>query len=386
MRLAVILATIVITLLSACITKPVQTISPPQVTLPPETEPPSPTQTPFQTTLSPLTTPPVSTTMPPPTQPSAQIPDLTLAPTSTPQITPISTPAPKLTAKYLLAFHACDTATTNCNDPRNHKTYVAQSEDGASWQPIPGYTPHWGSVPDIIRRGDTIYVYNPQILRRYRVDKGLWEGIGPVKITRPDGSYELFVDPSPTVDENGKIVLFYLVGMTGGDPARCLPGESSCTKVFRSATEVEGSDGSAFTVDPGNRLEITITSQDTASDPDIFRGKDEYILYISRGPSVQALSSSQLRGNYTNIASLANGILVSGSGGIPAGHYDPTTGNYWTYVHIPKDNVQVIRRAEHTSLDSPIPDSKFTTIITGSGFPGLGTTYRVESPGFTENK
>lgn len=291
-----------------------------------------------------------------------------------------------LTARYLLAFHACDTATTNCSDPRNHSTYVAQSDDGAAWTLLAGYSPHLGSVPDIVRRGSTLYVYNPGQLRRYHIDTGVWEDPIPVTVRHADGTDELFVDPSPTIDENGSIVLFYLVGQIGSDPAGCPPGVTTCTKLFRSATEVAGSDGASFTVDSGDRAQVTITTPGTASDPDIFRDAAQFVLYVSGGQSVLAYSSSTLRGSYTPITGLPSGALSTGSGGIPAGHFDSTTAQYWTYVHQPQGNVAIIRRAVHGSLSTPLADSAFSTILTGGTFAELGSTYRVESPGFAVNQ
>jgi len=68
----------------------------------------------------------------------------------------------EITAPYLMAFHACDTsAGIDCNMPMNHKVYLAQSEDGVNWSLVPGWQPFQGSVPDVIRRGDTLYIYTP---------------------------------------------------------------------------------------------------------------------------------------------------------------------------------------------------------------------------------
>lgn len=292
---------------------------------------------------------------------------------------------PPLSGKYLLSFHACDTSTTNCFNPMTHKTYIAQSDDGIGWSPVSGYAPYLGSVPDLIRRGDTLYVYNPGTVRRYRINTDTWEDPVPVSVRHADGRHEMFVDPSAVLDSNGKLVLFYLVGLPGQDPARCPQGQKSCTKVFRSATEVEGSDGSAFIVDPGNRAEISITSFETASDPDVFEDPSGFIMYISKGQDILALSSSDLRGNYTIVSKLPDGILARGSGSVPSGYYSAATKEYWTYVHSSREGISVIRRAAHSSLDRPIPDASFSTIISGSSFPGLGSSCMVESPGFAVN-
>ncbi|MDO8340331.1 MAG: hypothetical protein Q7T16_06770 [Candidatus Burarchaeum sp.] len=295
-----------------------------------------------------------------------------------------------------MAFHACNPAAANCNDPKNHMVYVAQSDDGAGWSPVPGYQAYSGSVPDLVRRGNVLYVYSPGIVRRYRIDTDQWEDPVPVRLMGSDGGPEEFVDPSAWVDEEGRIVLFYMVGMRGGDPAQCAQGQTTCTKIFRSATEVEGGDGADFVVDEGNRVEIQISSQpmgsenfwlSTASDPDIFKGPDGYVLYISRGNSVQVFASDELRGSYQMASSLPNGLLSSNSGGIASGYYDAGSGKYWTYVHSNEGgSTTVIRRAVHSSFSSPLTQGQFSTIISGSSFPGLGSAYRVESPGFAVNE
>ena len=292
----------------------------------------------------------------------------------------------KLTGKYLHAFHACDPNTTTCTDPRNHKTYIAQSDDGVAWSLLSGYVPHSASVPDLIRRGNTLYVYSPGTLRRYHIDTDTWETPVSVIVTGSGSALESFVDPSPTIDENGKIVLFYLVSQIGGDPARCPTGQATCTKYFRSATEVSGSDGASFTVDGGDRASIFLDGYAimTASDPDIFRDASQYVLYISIGPSVQVYTSASLRGSFTKVSSLPNGMLASNLGGIPAGHYDSTIGQYWTYVHTQENGKSVIRRAVHPILSASLTASQFTTIVTGSTV-GLGSSYHVESPGFALN-
>ncbi|MBF0497735.1 MAG: hypothetical protein HQK58_14365, partial [Deltaproteobacteria bacterium] len=292
-----------------------------------------------------------------------------------------------LNQKYLMAFHAC----TSCTDPVNHYTYVGQSDDGVSWTILPNYTTYQGSVPDLIHRNNTIYVYNPGYVRRYDISTTAWADPAKVAVTirHTDGSAENFVDPCPYLNSDGKIILFYLVVDVSGDPAKCQTGQSTCTKTFRSATEVTGSDGTQFTVDAGNRAEIQIsgstTSLQVASDPHVFQGPSGYILYIAKNGGVQAMSSDQLQGSYTNISGLPDGMLVSNTGSVPSGYYNPDTGQYVTYVHSPDGSTTVIKRAVHSSLNTPLTGSAFTTILTGSSVPGLGSAYSVASPGFHRN-
>jgi len=284
-----------------------------------------------------------------------------------------------ITGTYILAFHTCDTATSDCRDPRNHRVYLAQSDDGASWSLVPGWEPYQGSVPDVIRRGDSLYIYTPNQVRRYRFSTGTWEEPVQVTLTDPEATGG-YVDPSLFVDDQGRLVLFYLLGIIGQDPAGCGPGQTMCVKHFHSATEVEGSDGTAFVAEPGDRVQVTINSPGSASDPDIFYDGARYVLYISRGPSVQVYTSPTLHGNYTLLDDLPGGYLTH-AGGVPSGHFDPSTSRYWTYVHT---NQGIIRRAVHKSLDTPLSDSDFVTVLSGNSV-GLGTSYRVESPGFAVN-
>ena len=163
----------------------------------------------------------------------------------------ISSFSSEISGTYLLSFHACDPTTTDCTDPRNHRVYVAQSNDGFNWDIIPGWEPTQGSVPDLIRRGDTLYVFycywgqlGSRVLR-YDFGTNTWAtpvSLDLIDAEAPDG----IVDMSATIDSQGRLVLFYLVAAAGQDPAGCAPGETTCTKHFRSATEVEGSDGTQF--------------------------------------------------------------------------------------------------------------------------------------------
>ena len=69
-------------------------------------------------------------------------------------------PSSPFTGKLLMTFHACDSGSGHdCYGPESNSVYVAQSDDGWGWSLVPGVEPFQGDVPDIIRRGDTIYVY-----------------------------------------------------------------------------------------------------------------------------------------------------------------------------------------------------------------------------------
>jgi hypothetical protein len=190
--------------------------------------------------------------------------------------------------------------------------------------------------------------------------------------------------------------MFYLVQDVGlNDPAVCLPGHSRCTKIFRSATEVEGSDGTEFIVDAGNRYERQISSHEMFADPDVFKGPTGYVMVASyidetyrSGPpdATLALSSNVLRGSYRLISGLSKGVLARGISGGPGGLYDFETKKYWTYgTQVARDHSLIIAGATHTGLNSEIQEeSKIRPAITGS-LPGLTRDFILASPGLALN-
>ena len=70
------------------------------------------------------------------------------------------------TQPNLMAFHTCATSATECMNPSNPIVQLAQSVDTVSWSLIPGWQSYSGSVPDVFRRGNTIYVYSTSGLLR----------------------------------------------------------------------------------------------------------------------------------------------------------------------------------------------------------------------------
>ncbi|MCW1970159.1 MAG: hypothetical protein KIH69_018770 [Anaerolineae bacterium] len=279
--------------------------------------------------------------------------------------------------KYLLSFHACDPAkTANCNSPQSHQTYVAHSDDGERWQLLPNWQPYAGSVPDVIRRGNVLYIYTSNLkLARYRLDTGQLET--NIAVTGWDG-----VDPSLFIDKQGRLVMFYLNGFVrNGDPAQCAPGLNTCEKYIDSIVEVAGSDGTKFEPVAGHRAVIKLGtgSQFTSgSDPDIFYDGKQFVLYISHGPSISVWTGAALDGIFSY-----QSILSNMTGGIPAGHFDSDSKQYWTYAHITKNNAAVIRRASHANL-STLTESSWVTVLRGFDI-GLGDKANLESPGFALN-
>ena len=289
----------------------------------------------------------------------------------------ILTAQSQLDKKWLMAFHVCGTA---CNGFQDHQVYLAESDNFTSWSLVSGFVPYSGSVPDILTRQNQLYLFTPGKVKRFTQGTGFTDS-NPVGVSVRDANNNPvnFVDPSPILDSQGNIVLFFL-NSTGimGDPAGCNP--YPCTKYFDSATEVPGSDGTQFVLDAGHRYEIQINSG-TASDPDIFEGNNGYYLYVSRGSSTAAFHSATLSGTYTSLG-LPNDILTH-EGGIPAGIYDVNTSKYHSFVHSNQNGSIIIKSKEHPDFSQSIQN--LTTVVSGP-IIGLSANDKTESPGVCANQ
>jgi len=271
------------------------------------------------------------------------------------------------TQPYLMSFHTCATGATDCNNPANHIVQLAQSSDGSNWSLVGGWQSYKGSVPDVFRRGNTLYVFSTSGLMRVDMSSGATTS---ATVSLNSGTY---VDPSLAQLPDGRLILFFLPGIPGQDPAQCGAGQTSCVREIKSAVEVAGSDGTRFELDAGARISETITTG-AFSDPDIFFNGAEWVLYVSRGPSVHAYTSTSLQGSYT-----FRGVVSNGAGGVPAG-IQLTDGAIATYVHTSAGGSTDIRRA--TSATGVTAITSFQTTLTAQSI-GLGT--HAESPGLAVN-
>jgi hypothetical protein len=275
-----------------------------------------------------------------------------------------------------------------CTDPQNHRFYLATTNDFASFSLLPNWGMQ-GSVPDVIRRGSTVYVYVPGRVIRLRAGATTPEAAVAVSVVDQTTKVD-YVDPSLTVDSNGRLVMFFLRASGFGDPAHCPQGQTTCTKQFQSATEVDASDGTQFTLDTGDRASVTVTTTGTAgtfltaSDPDVFYDGKQYVMYTSHGTNLAVWQSTELRGTYARINATPSGYL-SQSGAIGAGHFDTNTSKYWTFVHAHDGQGTVIKRAVHDNLSTTLSPSTLSTVLTGAT-SGLGADFGLESPSIAENK
>jgi len=160
---------------------------------------------------------------------------------------------------------------------------------------------------------------------------------------------------------------------------------------FGSATEVEGSDGSLFRLDSGDRATVTVSNSDdgkyrSASDPDIFFDGKQYVLYLSHGPSTSVWTSPELRGQYTSVSSLPKALLTKNFCGVGSGFFEAASGQSWLYCHRPAgDKATMIHSARFTDFSRQLGQNDLKTTISGESL-GLGAGVNVESPGFAVNQ
>lgn len=112
---------------------------------------------------------------------------------------------------YLMAYHTCSSS-SSCSDPANHTVQLAESNNGSTWTSVPGYNTisKSGSVPDVITRGDKLYLYSTAGVRRYTKSTNTWENVNTViSVKDSSGKAVNYVDPSLIVDSTGNLVLFF---------------------------------------------------------------------------------------------------------------------------------------------------------------------------------
>lgn len=246
---------------------------------------------------------------------------------------------------------------------------LATSDDGGNFTAFPNTTPLGSGTPDVIRRGDTLYVYNGGQVHRYDVASRTWRAPASVTLTNANGTAAIGLNASAILDAEGRIVLFHLFAREGQGPGCPVLSDGTisplCTKTFRSATEVEGSDGTQFLVDAGNRA--TVVTNTTASDPDVFAHPGGYAMLVSAGGTVRLLTSAELRGTYAH-----REYVTNTSGHTPTGHYHAPTSRYWIYTQTGGGAMPMaVKRAIVASLDDPLADDQFALILQDRGAPSF---------------
>jgi len=216
------------------------------------------------------------------------------------------------------------------------------SSDGVRFTPSPGFTPGPGSSPSPVRRGPTLYLYgSPALsaqglggaLRRFaaRADGLLAEGSPAaygVQLASPEDAGRATpsaLAPSLAVDDAGSLLLLYALRYEPGTNACPLTGQA-CVKL-RTATEVAGSDGTAFTGDPGNRIVVSFDPADSIGPPSLLRADKSWAV-LMQGPSgcLHALTATDPHGAYRNA-----GCISEGGPAVPSGLWDARLRVYRLY-------------------------------------------------------
>ena len=268
---------------------------------------------------------------------------------------------------YLIAFNSC--SHEDCDSPKNHEIFLAGSDDGEEWELIEEFdNGHMGSVPDIVYYNDYIYLFHTSSGgdHNYDVLDKCFNIIETGTASLEGGDEDGWVDPSLIVDGD-ELVLFYLPGVKGQDPAMCPEEVESCTKEIHSARS-SLSTFPLFQLVSETRVEAELnTNPDSGairsfSDPDIIQLEDDsYLLYVSSGSNSLVYVGSDLDGSFE---SPSDDIVFASErqGGVPSVIQDLSTGDVWLYVHKDNDGNRVIKRAVSDGI-TELSSSDFKTVI-----------------------
>jgi hypothetical protein len=278
--------------------------------------------------------------------------------------------------RYLMAFHSCVAGSPDCNNPMYHEVQLAQSANGTTWTVLEGWQAYTGSVPDVLRREDVLYVISTSGLRRIDMVSG---DVYEDQVELIGSDLFGYVDPSLALLPTGELTLFFLPGQPGQDPASC-GTQPSCVREIRSALEIPGSQGGQFEVTPVAHASVTIDQSCRGgdcffSDPDIFFNGKTWVLYISRGQSTDAWTSKGINGRFDYARKVSDN-----AGGVPAGIWDPERNTVLTYVYNGRKGN--ILNAE--SFDGLSALSGFTEVLNGAMLPNESAA--VASPGLAINE
>ena len=219
---------------------------------------------------------------------------------------------------------------------------VLQSSDGVRFVPVPGYTPGPGTSPAPVRRGSTLSLYDAATLtpsglegklRRFTIGAGgrLAEqapAAYEVELASPEDagrSTAASVAPSLAVDDAGALVLLYALRFEPETHACPLAGQA-CIKL-RTASEVAGSDGAAFSGDAGNRLVLSLAAADSIGSPALLRA-DKGWAVVLQGPAgcLHVVTATDPHASYRN-----TGCASAQGPASPSGLWDARLREYRLY-------------------------------------------------------
>ena len=278
------------------------------------------------------------------------------------------------TKQFLMAFNSCPVG--NC-EPRDHTVHLAGSDDGREWKLLTAFSEdHGGSVPDIVRHNGDLFLFHTRGSTDHTWDRlddclqVIEQGV--VAISGGDEGDRGWVDPSLVVDGDD-LVLFYLPGIPGADPAACAPEEDTCERSIRSA-RTNSASFPLFNVVAGDRVNVTIGKPPIElrgfSDPDILPMIDgTFLLNISSGENTIVYTGTDLDGTFVSPTSDGSILWVSKhQGGVPTAIQEINSLNVWMYVHgRNSDGAWEIRRAVSDGK-SELDSQAFEVVIDASIF------------------
>lgn len=272
---------------------------------------------------------------------------------------------------YLIAFHAC---ASECTSPINHTIYLAGSNDGIQWTLIDAFAGLAGSVPDLVFFNNFLTIFHTGQKSWAKVNacfEIVEEGEASLVSNEDTGS---FVDPSLIV-AGDDLILFYLPGIIGQDPAGCTA--YPCTKEIHSA-QADDEMLASFTQIAGNRAEAVL-SAGSFSDPDIVaRADGSFLLYVSSGQSTSVFTGSSLNDTFASPDGQDLRLISNNAGGVPTAI--EVNNEIWLYVTTSASDLEVIRRAVSSDGITTLQEADFATVINSSIASQFSATTNVSSP------
>ncbi|MBF0265689.1 MAG: hypothetical protein HQL46_10485 [Gammaproteobacteria bacterium] len=172
------------------------------------------------------------------------------------------------------------------------------------------------------------------------------------------------------------MLLFYLPGTLGRDPAGC--DTYPCVKEIHSAV-TSSSNLAEFTQLDGARIEETITSG-VLSDPDLLRMKDgRYLLLVSAGQSSNAYHANNTDDLFESLSGTGEPYdIASGAGGVPSA-VETDRGELFIYVTTNFRGHEQIRLGVTDTSMVAVPADEFEVVVDGSLIEG-DASVSVSSP------
>jgi hypothetical protein len=219
---------------------------------------------------------------------------------------------------------------------------LLRSSDGVRFAPVPGYAPGPATSAAPVRRGSTLYLYDTPALSADGLEGGVRRfaiGAGGRLAEQAPASYRVELAspedaqraspgsfaPSVAVDDAGALGGLYALRLEPGAHACPVAGQA-CVKL-RTATEVAGSDGTAFAGDPGNRAVLSFAPADSLGPPALLRA-DRGWAALLQGPAgcLHVVTAADPHAAYRNA-----GCAAAQGPASPSGLWDARLREYRLY-------------------------------------------------------